>query len=109
MRVSFTQHLKRETTKAFQEMAVLRAELGRAEAAVEGGKKQRDTDIAALEDKLKKCQQDLHRSETEVGTAVSEVEGAPTLVLHPEAPSKIVYVRTLVLTVFFCGRESLHS
>lgn len=55
-------------------MAVLRAELGRAEAAVEGGKKQRDTDIAALENKLNKCQQELGRLETEVGAAASAIE-----------------------------------
>lgn len=48
-------------------MAILRAELGRAEAAVEGGKKQRDTDIAALENKLSQCRQELCRSEMEVG------------------------------------------
>lgn len=47
-------------------MAFLRAELGRAEAAVDGGKKQRDTEIAALENKLSQCQQELYRSETEV-------------------------------------------
>lgn len=48
-------------------MAVLRAKLGRAEAAVEFGKKERDADVAELERKLQHYQQELHRLGVEVG------------------------------------------
>lgn len=61
-----TQHLKQRTAHAFKEVNFLRAELERAEAAVVGGKKKRDSDVAERETQLRHCQEEIRRLEAEV-------------------------------------------
>lgn len=61
-----TQHLKQRTAHAFKEVEVLRAELERAEAAVVGGKKKRDSDVEERETQLRRCQEEIRRLEAEV-------------------------------------------
>lgn len=62
----FFQHLKRETAKALHSMASVREQLDRAEAAVQGGKQERNLAVADLEKKLGQCQQELCRLQCEV-------------------------------------------
>ena len=61
-----TQHLKQRTAHALEEVAVLRDELDRTEAAVVGGKKKRDCDVAEREGQLRHCQEEIRRLESEV-------------------------------------------
>lgn len=49
-----------------KEVAVLRDELERTEAAVVGGKKKRDSDVAEREGQLELCQEEIRRLESEV-------------------------------------------
>lgn len=65
-----TQQLKQRTTHAFQEVSVLRAELERTEAAVVGGKKKRDIDIAAREAQLRQCEEEIRMLKAEVCVGV---------------------------------------
>lgn len=65
-----TQQLKQRTTHAFQEVSVLRAELERAEAAVVGGKKKRDIDIAARETQLRRYEEEIRTLKAEVCVGV---------------------------------------
>lgn len=61
------QHLKQRTAHALNEVAVLRDELEKTEAAVVGGKKKRDSDVAERESQLRRCQEEIRRLESEVG------------------------------------------
>lgn len=57
-------------------MAILRQKLGRAEAAVEGGKQQHNAIVAELQSKLNHCQQQRRRLEAEVSHQMAN--GCPT-------------------------------
>lgn len=63
---TWTQHLKRETAKALRETNELRVKLARTEAAVIGGKQQRDIAEAELREKLDHSQEEIRRLEAEV-------------------------------------------
>lgn len=63
---TWTQHLKRETAKAMRETNELRVKLARTEAAVNGGKQQRDIAEAELQEKLDHSQEEIRRLEAEV-------------------------------------------
>lgn len=65
-----TQHLKERTAHAFQEASDLREELERTEAAVVGGKKKRDIDVAERETQLKLYEEEIRRLLAEVRLAV---------------------------------------
>eukprot|EP00903_Cladosiphon_okamuranus_P018176 g16723.t1 len=64
--VQVVEHLKHRTAHALNEVAVLRDELERTEAAVVGGKKKRDSDVAERESQLRRCQEEIRRLESEV-------------------------------------------
>lgn len=64
-----TQKLKQRTTHAFQEVSVLRAELDRTEAAVVGGKKKRDIDVAERETRLRNYEEEVRVLKEEVRLA----------------------------------------
>ncbi|CAM9715377.1 unnamed protein product [Ectocarpus sp. 4 AP-2014] len=59
------EHLKERTAHAFQEASDLREELERTEAAVVGGKKKRDIDVAERETQLKLYEEEIRRLEAE--------------------------------------------
>lgn len=61
-----SQHLKQRTAHALKKVAVLRDDLDRTEAAVVGGKKKRDSDVAEREGQLRHSQEEIRRLESEV-------------------------------------------
>lgn len=69
-----TQHLKQRTINAIREASALRAELERAEAAVVGGKKKRDADVAERETRLRRYEEEVRMLKAEVRSVLGLVE-----------------------------------